>query len=374
MMEKSGLLFSLRKHWKKSIFASGLFLFGLNYTTQRYREHLVRRGYLLEAQKFGEEKCHPLEKPRRIYVILNPHAGNSKCKKLFMKNAAPILFLSGIDVTYIQTNYEGHSKTLVNYFDRDINGLVVAGGNGSLQEVVTGLMRQKDNDEIRQIPLGIIPLGYRSNSLFKRLFHDDVVNVKAMCKAAMAVVKATTKDVDVLEIKTEKKSVYAMSTIHIGVQQQVKENIDIGRFWLLGPFKQYFAFVWRTVKNWPPSFNILYSLGGEQQAKGSTETTDGLSLYLEDDSESQQASILVETLKKEYSRESFINFGWQWIKQSFHPVNNEIFNQIKCDEVQINPPADKEISYDIDGEIFDPRPIQISICPTKIKMFYNEET
>lgn len=37
--------------------------------------------------------------------------------------------------TIFQSDYEGHAKTVVNYFDPTIDGIVVAGGNGTIQEV-----------------------------------------------------------------------------------------------------------------------------------------------------------------------------------------------------------------------------------------------
>lgn len=37
--------------------------------------------------------------------------------------------------------------------------LIVAGGDGTLQEVVTGLLRRADQEKMSNTPIGFIPLG-----------------------------------------------------------------------------------------------------------------------------------------------------------------------------------------------------------------------
>ena len=102
----SGVLFTLRKHRKKSIFGAGVLTYAAHYATRRFREHQIRQEVFREAQTYGDQIISPLEKPRRLYVILNPAASKGNCKALFQKNAAPIFQLAGIDVTLIQTDYE----------------------------------------------------------------------------------------------------------------------------------------------------------------------------------------------------------------------------------------------------------------------------
>ena len=52
------------------------------------------------------------------------------------------------------------------------NGIVVAGGDGALSEVVTGLLRRNDSDlAAKTYPIGIIPVG-RVNSVAQALYKD----------------------------------------------------------------------------------------------------------------------------------------------------------------------------------------------------------
>ena len=135
-MAAKPMFYTVRKHWKKSLFAACLSLYGAYYASGRFREYLVRREICNDARKIGQETISPLEKPRRMYVFLNPQANNGTALKLYEKNVAPVLHLAAIDVTLIKTDYEGHAKTILGYIDPSIDGIIVAGGDGTLLEVL----------------------------------------------------------------------------------------------------------------------------------------------------------------------------------------------------------------------------------------------
>eukprot|EP00111_Clytia_hemisphaerica_P019634 TCONS_00057923-protein len=393
------MLFTLRKHWKKSVFAACSITYAFHYGSQRFREYLTRRQYFFAAQGYGEACISPLDKPRRLYVVLNPAASNRKAKKLFQTNAAPLLYLAGIDVTYIQTDYEGHAKTIVNYFDPTIDGIVVVGGNGTIQEVVTGIMRQDEKNPVINIPVGIVPTGEQSNALFKRLFGSDVINVKAMCESAMAIIQGQSSLVDVVEVKTDQKSIFALNSIHVGLHQQVKEKLDDGKYWILGPLKRYFACGWKTIKNWPPIENGISvtcskcssisrtthqeqpnsllskaacftdeELLTQKESVGSNKiTTSGLSVWLTE--LDQRSSFTVQYNADEVSKTEFIQHGAQWIKNKYKHTPADHLKTVICDELSITLNKGQELSYDIDGEIYDGRPIHVSVYPRKLHMF-----
>jgi len=393
------MLFTLRKHWKKSTFGFCALAYGLNYGSQRYREYLVRRESFLEAKKYGDKFISPLDKPRRLYIVLNPAANNRKSKKLFQKNVAPLFYLAGIDVTYIQSDYEGHAKTVVNYFDPTIDGIVVAGGNGTMQEIVTGIMRQDDKNPVKTIPVGIIPLGEHDNALFKRLFGSDVVNVRAMCNAALTILEGNCKSVDVVEVKTDRKPVYALNSVHIGLHQQVKEKLDDGKYWVLGPLRKYFACGWKTLKNWPPIENaVTFSCDKCQPYKTSRTnessllnkaacsndnveetskyiceseiSTSGLSIWLnQEDLIENKPSFLVQFNNDEMSKTDFIQHGTQWITNHYKHTHADHMKTMLCEELSVTPALIEGLNFDIDGEIFDGRPIHLSIHSKKLNMF-----
>lgn len=88
-------------------------------------------------------------------VILNRNANKRKATKNFEKYCAPILHLAGVYVEIIQTESEGHAKTLMENLS-STDAVVVAGGDGTLSEVVTGLLRRNDVANSSLVPIGVL--------------------------------------------------------------------------------------------------------------------------------------------------------------------------------------------------------------------------
>ena len=87
-----------------------------------------------------------------VTVIFNPRAGGNKQRFL-----SKILQHAGIRVELLQTTHPGHARELARKV-RAHQRLFVAGGDGSLNEALNGLLdAQIDGHEVP--PLGVIPLG-----------------------------------------------------------------------------------------------------------------------------------------------------------------------------------------------------------------------
>ena len=92
------------------------------------------------------------------YLILNPQAGGGKGAKL-EKKIYRQLHAAGIGFEAFKTNYAGEAqKATIHAIEAGYNKFVVAGGDGTLNEVINGVMRQnvKPSEEllIAQIPIG----------------------------------------------------------------------------------------------------------------------------------------------------------------------------------------------------------------------------
>lgn len=110
------------------------------------------RVYCEKAKLYGKEPIGSDENPRNVTVILNPNANKRKATADFDKYCAPILFLAGICIDVVQTESEGHAKTLMENLN-DTDAIIVGGGDGTLSEVVTGLLRKDDTIKL-DMPIG----------------------------------------------------------------------------------------------------------------------------------------------------------------------------------------------------------------------------
>ncbi|PCJ59862.1 MAG: lipid kinase [Rhodospirillaceae bacterium] len=98
-------------------------------------------------------KSHPLEgqRPKRILIIHNPTAGRC-CRGRFLKVKGELERL-GCELTVKATTRRGDAEAFAREASRDLlDAVVAAGGDGTVSEVVNGLLG-------RNLPLGIIPLG-----------------------------------------------------------------------------------------------------------------------------------------------------------------------------------------------------------------------
>lgn len=90
-----------------------------------------------EAAKYGDALIPMDRNPTLVTVILNPVANKRKAKKDYEKYCEPLLHLAGLQVDVIQTTSEGHAKEIVETL-RGTEAIIVAGGDGTLSETVTG--------------------------------------------------------------------------------------------------------------------------------------------------------------------------------------------------------------------------------------------
>lgn len=126
---------------------------------------------------------------------------------------SPIFHLAGINYEVIETTSSGDAKSQVAGLDLlKTDGIVVVGGDGLLQEVVTGLLRREDQEEVSRVPVGVIPVG--SANMFARALHShpSVTRTRLLGQAALTIAEHKTKKVDVMAVTRldSDKTVYAM--------------------------------------------------------------------------------------------------------------------------------------------------------------------
>ena len=93
-----------------------------------------------------------------IKVILNPYSGRWK-GQLLRNEAELALNQAGVKFDLIQTEHHGHGIELAAQAARDgYESIIAAGGDGSISEVVNGLMQAVEKGA-KMPTLGILPLG-----------------------------------------------------------------------------------------------------------------------------------------------------------------------------------------------------------------------
>lgn len=404
---------TLRNHWKKSTFAVCVLSYGGHWLYGKHCDNVLLREACIEARAFGQQLIGPQEHLKKAIVILNPAACKGKANRLFEKNAAPILHLAGVEVKIVKTDYEGQAKKLMELMDQT-DMLIIAGGDGTLQEVITGLLRRADEGTFSKIPIGFIPLG-SSNSLSQSLHLVSDNKVQHITSATLSILKGETVPLDVLQIKSEKEQpVYALLGLRWGAFRDVASSIS--KYWYLGPLKTRAAHWFSSLKQWPqthqaslsylapvprppdlpteipPRPNLLYRIcrrlknywnppieeppkepepeRWESKDISTLELT--VSTHNKNPVKRREEDSMVVTLDSDsLTVGQFITEG---IKKTFNPMESiEDASQIEASASSLNLPEEGAGFYDIDNEEYEAMSVEVRLLPRKLRFFCSAE-
>ncbi|KAL4230176.1 hypothetical protein ACF0H5_010561 [Mactra antiquata] len=416
---------TLRNHWKKSIFFTCVGAYAVKYGYGRYEDDMLRRKYCAEAKVYGEKIAEFAGKNRKITVFLNPVASTTEGRKLFEKNAAPILYLAGLEVNVVKTEYEGQIKEFFKVLEaKHTDGVVVAGGNGSVVEMITGMMRKEDKEFRQKTPIGIIPTG-KTNKFASFFFGSDKEQVRRMLDAAMAIVKGMTEKVDIMKIQGEDgRTTFALCGLEMGAYRDAKEKTS--KYWYMPGLKHRYTYIRSTLTKWPAYINgqLEYMEAKETdvlkkkekkieepKVQKSQSWTQSLLFFLfkprappartveeEEDEEEYENEEFVKrdinnielTISSNFdqsnmpmqglqlgigpeniSRSDFITEGWNRLKVPTWKYDHDCNESILCRKIKFTPEIkeDTESWYSIDGEHFEAMPIEITLLKNRLKIF-----
>ena len=93
---------------------------------------------------------------KKLYLTVNPFGGHKKGPRI-LKEVLPLFEKNNFDLTIIETEYAGHNKQLAMDVDMtDYDGFCCIGGDGTLSEVINGVMKREDS---LKFPIGLITGG-----------------------------------------------------------------------------------------------------------------------------------------------------------------------------------------------------------------------
>eukprot|EP00050_Salpingoeca_kvevrii_P021000 m.105082 g.105082 ORF g.105082 m.105082 type:complete len:627 (-) comp9130_c0_seq2:2306-4186(-) len=174
-----------------------------------------RKLILQEARELGAEHIAAGTK-RHLTVIYNPVSGNGTAKKIVDHMVTPVFRLAHVEYDVVPTQYAGYAVEYMRELDiSTTDGVIIAGGDGLVHEVVTGYCLRPDGGG--GIPVGIVPSG-TANAMAHDLHPDDShTTVNVVGRAALAAARGSTRAVDVLKIENEVQDIYALSMFGWGL-------------------------------------------------------------------------------------------------------------------------------------------------------------
>ncbi|XP_066261514.1 acylglycerol kinase, mitochondrial [Euwallacea similis] len=410
---------TIRNNWKKSTFLAVAVAWGGSYSKNYFDIQSLMRAYCERAAWYGQQTIPVTVNSRHITVILNPNANKRKAQTEFEKYCAPLLHLAGINVEIVKTNSEGHARSLM----ENLNGaeaIVVAGGDGTLSEVVTGLLRRTNENTNALVPIGVLPLG-KNNTVSRSLFPGEtkLEKVKSLADATMAVIEEISKQIDVMKIEImndeDKKPVYAISDIKWGAYRDAEVKKD--NYWVFGSLRKYATYIFNGFKSslsWNCQAHLLYSPPCSgcsncykiQDIQPKSKWFQG---YIKEDQDTlkykqinnphcnqmvekdiatsdftlltsnvvpkkikdvSKLNIFIGPEKVEYF--DFIRQGWKTERGE----NREFKESIEARTLEIHPQIrlEKESWFSIDSEEYEVKPVKITLLPNLLKMYCKKDT
>lgn len=207
-----------------------------------------------------------------------------------------MLNLGGLCIDIVKTDSEGHARRYVEELDTLPQAILVAGGDGTLSEIVTGtsneishlsarnmyciililpicskglFRRSPQNNEAHPV-IGILPVG-RENTFGSKLFNfissDELQRVRGMADASLSIVRGNVvpKDVMKIEVIDEEsrvcgKPVYALS----GFEWSAYIDAFTARdgYWYFGSLRDYVTFIFNAFNDsisWNCAATITYT-------------------------------------------------------------------------------------------------------------------
>jgi diacylglycerol kinase (ATP) len=144
----------------------------------------------------------------KLLIIYNSYAAHGRARKI--REVILNRFTEqGARCDVLETERQGHAIQLVATTDMtQYDGLVAAGGDGTLFECVTGYFK---NEFKRKPPLGILPIG--TGNAFAR---DMAETVPSWEEAVDIIIRAKTRPVDVGQFETEGRQLYFLNILGMG--------------------------------------------------------------------------------------------------------------------------------------------------------------
>ncbi|MEE8452083.1 MAG: diacylglycerol kinase family protein [Thermoguttaceae bacterium] len=153
---------------------------------------------------------------KHYIVVMNPHGGKRRATAV-LESVRPILTAADARLHVHVTTGPGHAAEIAATIDLDgCDGLCVVGGDGTIHEVVGGLMRR---EEPVRTPLGIIPAG-TGNAVMTHLDCCDPLD------AARRIVAGEARPLDVVRVATPAGVVYCVNIIGWGAVADINRTAE----------------------------------------------------------------------------------------------------------------------------------------------------
>lgn len=294
----------------------------------------------------------------KLLIIFNPNAAHGRAVKRLAAIRAKFESL-GIKATVIPTKHAGHGRELVASAQlSDFDGVVAAGGDGTVFEVLNGLYQ---HPKAARIPMGLLPIG-TGNAFARELdLKSDLVNdaIELLCRGH-------TRQVDVGFVKSADHSFYFINIVSMGFA--VDAGLTALKMKFLGKAAYTLATLWQVLKL--KSYPLEMYIDGKNTASDNVFVTisnsrfTGTHFLIAPDAEIDDGQLDV-TILEILPRPRLLKL-FPTIYSGRHIEYTEVST---CKAAQISIRSPKGLLLGPDGEFYGHSPAEISCLPKDLTIF-----
>ena len=303
----------------------------------------------------------------KYLIIYNPNAGGGKARKL-LSEVKDELDKYKLDYDLFVTKFAGAGKVKVKGIDftKYSGGIIAAGGDGTIFEVINGYFNNPSLSKSREnrIPIGVLPIG--TGNAFIR---DIGIGADNWKDAIKLIANNKTKAIDVGKFSTQNKIYYFINILGLGF---VADANRTSKFWkFLGKHAYTVAVLIRTIFLKTDRLKIVYGDDNIAMEKDATFVEISNSRYTGDYLMAPKAilddGLLDITIATKFSRIALLkSFSSIFTGEHIHKKEIEIFQTnkiiISCDK------EDKILTPD--GELFGSTPIEVECLHRAVDIYW----
>ena len=144
---------------------------------------------------------------KKYYLLVNPKGGHKRGLEIYEK-VKHIFSSAGTNITVLHTEYAGHAFDFAKTLDFvGYDGLCAIGGDGTMYELINGMLKRDDNDKI---PIGLITGGTGNSFMYD-------VDCLDPLDAAKRIVQHKLRPLDIAKVNANGELFYSFNIIGWGL-------------------------------------------------------------------------------------------------------------------------------------------------------------
>jgi len=291
------------------------------------------------------------------YIIINPNSGKKKSLDVFEKSLKPKLDQNNHTYIHQLTSHQNHARELIENIDlSNIDAILVLGGDGTMHEVINGMLNRNDN---YKVPIGNIPTGSGNSLLFDMGKYDIEQTIDL-------ILKNNIRMIDVLKVITSTKTIYSINLVGWGMGNDIGVLAEKLRW--LGPMRYNIASIIEIFR-----FNgrkALLSINNNKHEDYYTLITIcntihvGKGMKMAPKAQLDDGKMDIVMIKDNFTKFELLKL-FPKLFSGKHIDNNKVIYE-QAEHFTLKPENDEILN--IDGEIIGRTPIEIEIINKGIKL------